>query len=93
MGIDPEVLRRIGRYMPTLMRAQVAMQVISNSSGRSLMTETRIPKDVLTRNFDYGFKLGLMHKDVRIANRCVGVSLCRGPPTAEMFLFLLCAVL
>tara|TARA_B110000003_G_C16635082_1_gene528084 strand:+ start:300 stop:1238 length:939 start_codon:yes stop_codon:yes gene_type:complete len=45
----------------------VALDAINASSGRSLQTEVRIPTEVLTRNFDYGFKLGLMLKDVRIA--------------------------
>ena len=45
---------------------EVALQAINDSSGRSLQTEVRIPTEVLTRRFDYGFKLGLMLKDVRI---------------------------
>lgn len=55
MGIDPEK----------------ALKVINASSGRSLQTTTRIPTNVLTRKFDYGFKLGLMHKDVSIAKSMV----------------------
>ena len=46
---------------------EVALSAINASSGRSLQTEVRIPTEVLTRKFDYGFKLGLMLKDVRIA--------------------------
>ena len=46
---------------------EVALQAINASSGRSLQTEVRIPTEVLTRRFDYGFKLGLMLKDVCIA--------------------------
>ena len=38
----------------------VALDAINASSGRSLQTEVRIPTEVLTRKFDYGFKLGLM---------------------------------
>lgn len=45
-----------------------ALSVINNSSGRSLQTEKRIPETVLTRNFNYGFSITLMAKDVRIAN-------------------------
>eukprot|EP01029_Cantina_marsupialis_P004766 TRINITY_DN1497_c0_g1_i1.p1 TRINITY_DN1497_c0_g1~~TRINITY_DN1497_c0_g1_i1.p1 ORF type:complete len:336 (+),score=96.94 TRINITY_DN1497_c0_g1_i1:140-1009(+) len=51
-GVDPEV----------------ALAAINDSSGRSLMTEVRIPKEVLTGDFNYGFRLGLMKKDVRIAD-------------------------
>merc|ERR1719356_475725 len=40
-----------------------ALAVINKSSGRSLQTEVRLPEEVLTRKFGYGFKLGLMHKD------------------------------
>ena len=46
---------------------EVALNAINASSGRSLQTEIRIPDEILTRTFDYGFKLGLMLKDVRIA--------------------------
>jgi len=41
-----------------------ALSVINTSSGRSLQTEVRIPEEVLTRRFGYGFQLGLMKKDV-----------------------------
>ena len=46
---------------------EVALRAINGSSGRSLQTQERLPQAVLTRNFDYGFKLGLMLKDVDIA--------------------------
>ena len=45
-----------------------ALSVINAASGRSLMSKQRLPEEVLTGDFDYGFKLGLMRKDVRIAN-------------------------
>ena len=54
---------------------EVALQAINASSGRSLQTEVRIPTEVLTRRFDYGFKLGLMLKDVRIA--VDGIAACQ----------------
>lgn len=41
-----------------------ALEVINTSSGRSLQTEVRLPEEVLTRRFGYGFQLGLMKKDV-----------------------------
>ena len=53
---------------------EVALSAINASSGRSLQTEERIPKEVLSREFDYGFKLGLMYKDVRIAIKNLGSS-------------------
>lgn len=43
---------------------EIALDVINHSSGRSLQTEQRIPKEVLTRDFNYGFKLNLMRKDI-----------------------------
>lgn len=48
--------------------ASLALQVINKSSGRSLMSQARVPEEVLTGDFNYGFKLGLMAKDVGIAN-------------------------
>lgn len=45
----------------------VALSVINASSGRSLQTEVRLPLEVLTGRFGYGFKLPLMSKDCRIA--------------------------
>lgn len=52
LGVDPEV----------------ALSAINGSSGRSLQTQERIPKEVLDgRKFNYGFKLPLMAKDVTIA--------------------------
>ena len=44
-----------------------ALEMINKSSGRSLQTQERIPGEVLTQKFSYGFKIGLMLKDVRIA--------------------------
>jgi len=66
MGVDPDV----------------ALQAINGSSGRSLQTEVRIPQEVLTRKFEYGFKLPLMAKDCRIAagvlqDNCPSASLLR----------------
>ncbi len=45
----------------------IALEVINQSSGRSLMTEERIPEHILKRNYDYGFTLKLMDKDVDTA--------------------------
>jgi 3-hydroxyisobutyrate dehydrogenase len=52
IGVDPEA----------------AVKAINQSSGRSLMTQDRIPQELFTGNYNYGFKLGLMRKDVAIAN-------------------------
>lgn len=48
-----------------------ALEAINASSGRSLVTEERIPRHVLNRKFDFGFSLGLMRKDVEIAMRAI----------------------
>lgn len=64
MGIDPAV----------------ALEAINGSSGRSLQTEQRLPQEVLTGKFSYGFKLPLMAKDCRIAS---GV-LREGLPSARL---------
>jgi len=46
---------------------EIALNAMNTSSGCSLKTEERLPEEVLSRKFDYGFKLGLMLKDVRTA--------------------------
>eukprot|EP00927_Polykrikos_kofoidii_P040355 TRINITY_DN34517_c0_g1_i1.p1 TRINITY_DN34517_c0_g1~~TRINITY_DN34517_c0_g1_i1.p1 ORF type:complete len:496 (+),score=68.64 TRINITY_DN34517_c0_g1_i1:44-1531(+) len=56
------VLRRLG-VCPA-----AALEVINNTDGRSLQTQVRLPEEVLTRRFGYGFKLGLMHKDCSTAS-------------------------
>ena len=50
-GIDPAVMH----------------SVVAKSSGRSFSTEVFMPKAVLERTFDFGFRLELMRKDVRLA--------------------------
>lgn len=45
-----------------------ALTVINTASGRSLMSMQRLPEEVLTGEFHYGFKLGLMRKDIQTAN-------------------------
>lgn len=47
--------------------AQVALDVINASSGRSNASMNLFPERVLTRAFPRTFRLGLMAKDVRIA--------------------------
>jgi 3-hydroxyisobutyrate dehydrogenase len=64
LGVDPEV----------------ALSAINGSSGRSLQTEVRLPEEVLTRRFGYGFKISLMAKDCRAAQ---GV-LKEGFPEAQL---------
>lgn len=49
-----------------------ALAAINAGSGRSLQTEVRVPVEVLTGAFGYGFALALMEKDVKI-----GASLVR----------------
>lgn len=64
---------------------EVAVEAINGSSGRSLQTEVRIPKEVLSREFDYGFPLGLMLKDVTIAmdSVCSDTSIANVKATAK----------
>ncbi|GBD12593.1 2-(hydroxymethyl)glutarate dehydrogenase [bacterium HR24] len=51
VGLDPET----------------ALSVLNVSSGRNTATEDKFPRSVLPRTFDYGFRAGLMHKDVALA--------------------------
>jgi 3-hydroxyisobutyrate dehydrogenase len=53
-----------------------ALAVINSSSGRSLQPAVRRPVEVLTGAFNYGFKVGLMLKDVRIANSIMRAQSC-----------------
>jgi len=50
-GLDPAVL----------------LDVVDASSGQNNAASDKFPKQVLTRNFDHGFRLELMAKDVRLA--------------------------
>lgn len=51
---------------------KTGIDVINGSSGRCLMTMERIPKEVITEAYNYGFKLGLMKKDVVTALNIIG---------------------
>ncbi|GBG24198.1 3-hydroxyisobutyrate dehydrogenase, mitochondrial [Hondaea fermentalgiana] len=55
-------------------KPDVALDVINASSGRNLSTQERIPKFVLTGDFNFGFSLKLMSKDNNIAS-----TLMKGP--------------
>ena len=46
--------------------AETMVNVINKSSGRSFVSEAFVPK-VLSREFDFGFRMELMSKDVRLA--------------------------
>ena len=48
-----------------------ALEAINGGSGMSLQTQ-RLPDNVLSRRFAYGFALGLMRKDCGIAGSLVG---------------------
>jgi 3-hydroxyisobutyrate dehydrogenase-like beta-hydroxyacid dehydrogenase len=60
-GLDPAVL----------------LDVIGVSSGSNTAVRDKYPNQVLTRNFDQGFRLELMAKDVRL---CLGDAERRGVP-------------
>ena len=47
-----------------------ALAAINRASGRSLVTEERIPRHVLAGDFDFGFEMGLLLKDVETAAAC-----------------------
>lgn len=46
--------------------AETMVNVINKSSGRSFVSEAFVPR-VLSREFDFGFRMELMSKDVRLA--------------------------
>ncbi len=45
------------------------VDVFSVSSGRNSATQDKIPEDVLTEEWDNGFKLGLMEKDMELLSQ------------------------
>lgn len=47
--------------------ADTMIAVINSGSGRNTATEDKFPRCVLTRRFDFGFAIGLMHKDSKLA--------------------------
>ena len=47
--------------------ADIMVDIINKSSGRSYVSETFMTEGVLTREFAYGFRMELMAKDVRLA--------------------------
>lgn len=56
----------------------VLYEVVRQSSGNSGMLNRAVPGNLLARNFDAGFTLGLLLKDLRLASECaedLGVSL------------------
>lgn len=64
-----EALNSLKKYNIDL---KTGIDVINNSSGRCLMTMERIPNDIITEKYNYGFKLGLMKKDVVTAINILG---------------------
>jgi len=48
------------------LRADRLLAVVNASSGRSTASADKFPKHVLTRTFDFGFRLDLMTKDVTL---------------------------
>ena len=56
-----------------------ALEAINSGSGMSLQT-ARLPDNVLSREFAYGFALGLMRKDCEIAGGLVA----RETPSATL---------
>lgn len=51
---------------------QTLVDVFSVSSGRNSANEDKIPNHVLTGDYDMGFKLGLMEKDMRLLSEFAG---------------------
>ena len=57
-----------------------ALAAINAGSGKSLQTEVRLPKEVLTGDFNYGFGIALMKKDCGIGANLVRTH-CDGATT------------
>jgi 3-hydroxyisobutyrate dehydrogenase-like beta-hydroxyacid dehydrogenase len=69
---------------------QTMLDVLNVSSGRNSATLDKFPASVLNRKFDYGFKSGLMYKDVALcmneADR-LGVTMWLGNNVKELWKF------
>jgi 3-hydroxyisobutyrate dehydrogenase-like beta-hydroxyacid dehydrogenase len=67
---------------------KIMLDVLNVSSGRNSATLDKFPAAVLNRNFDYGFKSGLMYKDVALcmheADR-LGATMWIGSNVKEFF--------
>ncbi|WP_083521312.1 NAD(P)-dependent oxidoreductase [Alicyclobacillus kakegawensis] len=67
---------------------QTMLDVLNASSGRNSATLDKFPAAVLNRKFDYGFKSGLMYKDVALclaeADR-LGVTMWAGTNIKELW--------
>lgn len=63
---------------------QTMIDVWSTSTARSHAVDTKIPKAVLPRTFDYGFALGLMAKDLGIAADIARQNDVAAPMIAQM---------
>ena len=66
---------------------QQVMEVINAGSGRNTATQDKIPRCVLTRTFDFGFALGLLHKDIRLCleeANALGVPIVVGSAVEQM---------
>lgn len=65
------------------------MEVVNSGSGRSNASEDKIPKYVLTRNFDFGFALALSAKDARLCldeAEALGVPMMVGSAARQLLL-------
>jgi len=70
-GLDPDVM----------------IEVINSGSGRTNATSDKIPKFVLTRNFDFGFAIGLSAKDIRLCleeSEALGVPMVVGAAVKQL---------
>lgn len=66
----------------------VLYDVVRQSSGNSGMLNRAVPGNLLSRNFEPGFTLGLLLKDLRLANECaesLGVSLTMTPAARAVY--------
>lgn len=59
------------------LEAETVLQMLNASTARSFVTEDLIEKRILDRNFDFGFRLELMCKDLRL---CLAEAEAAGVP-------------
>ena len=73
-GLDPDVM----------------VEVICAGSGMNTAVRDKFQKSILTRNFDYGFRTELMHKDVKLCMEeaeALGVPMWVGQPVKQWWAY------
>jgi 3-hydroxyisobutyrate dehydrogenase-like beta-hydroxyacid dehydrogenase len=70
--------------------SEQALEVFNASTGRSFATEITVPRAIVSGTYNLGFRMELMHKDVRLClqeSEVLGVPMWQGVTTGQLFNF------